>query len=119
MKDKAVGILDQNRIMAISTVRPDGWPQCTLVGYANEDILIYFIVSRQSQKLANIQKDDRVSLVVGRDFHDPSTIKALSIAAHASEISDAKQRQRALNMLLQRHPGLKKLEPPDPSHSAV
>lgn len=119
MKDKAVGILDQNRIMAISTVRPDGWPQSTLVGYANEDILIYFIVSRQSQKLANIQKDDRVSLVIGRDFHDPSTIKALSIAAHASEISDAKQRERAVNTLLERHPGLKKLELPAPSHSAV
>lgn len=119
MKEKAVGILDQNRLMAISTVRPDGWPQCTLVGYANEDILIYFIVSRQSQKLANIEKDDRVSLVVGRDFHDPSAIKALSMAAHASEIRDAKQRKRAVDMLLERHPGLRKLEPPNPSHSAV
>ena len=119
MKEKAIAILDENRLMAISTVRPDGWPQCTMVGYANDDILIYFIVSRQSQKLANIEKDDRVSLVVGRDFHDPSTIRALSIAAHASEVRDPKQRKQAVNMLLERHPGLRKLEPPDPSHSAV
>ena len=119
MKEKAIAILDENRLMAISTVRPDGWPQCTLVGYANDGILIYFIVSRQSQKLANIEKDDRVSLVVGHDFHDPSTIKALSIAAHASEVRDAKQRKQAVDMLLQRHPGLRRLEPPDPSHSAV
>jgi nitroimidazol reductase NimA-like FMN-containing flavoprotein (pyridoxamine 5'-phosphate oxidase superfamily) len=119
MKDKAVGILDQNRIMAISTVRPDGWPQCTMVGYANEDILLYFIISRQSQKFANIALDDRVSLVVGKDFHDPKTIKALSIAAHASEVRDAKQRKRAVELLLDRHPGLKRLEPPEPSHAAV
>lgn len=119
MQGKAVDILDQNRIMAIATVRPDGWPQATMVGFANEDILIYFVVSRQSQKFANIQRDDRVSLVVGRDFHDPSTIKAVSIAAHASEVKDAKQRKRAVDLVLDRHPGLRKLEPPDPSHSAV
>jgi nitroimidazol reductase NimA-like FMN-containing flavoprotein (pyridoxamine 5'-phosphate oxidase superfamily) len=119
MKEKAIAILDANRLMAISTVRPDGWPQCTMVGYANEDILLYFVISRESQKFANITEDDRVSLVVGRDFHDPRTIEALSIAARASEVRDPKQRQRALALLLERHPGLKGLEPPHPEHSAV
>ena len=119
MKDKAVGILDENRLMAIATVRPDGWPQATMVGYANEDILVYFVISRESQKFANITRDDRVSLVIGRDFHDPRTIKALSIAARASEVRDPKQRERALALLLGRHPGLKGLEPPQPEHSAV
>ena len=119
MKDKAVDILDQNRLMAISTLRADGWPQCTMVGYANDDILIYFVISRLSQKFANIERDDRVSLVVGRDFHDPSTIKALSIAARASEVRDEKQRRKAVDLLLERHPGLRRLEPPSPDHSAV
>jgi hypothetical protein len=40
MKDKAVAILDENRLMAVATARADGWPQNTLVGYANEDILL-------------------------------------------------------------------------------
>lgn len=119
MQNKAIAILDENRLMAIATLRPDGWPQTTMVGYANEDLLIYFIVSRQSQKFANIERDDRVSLVIGKDFHDPSTIKGLSIAAHASEIRDEKQRQRAVHLLLDRHPALRKLEPPEPDHSAV
>lgn len=119
MKQKAVDILQDSRLMAIATLRPDGWPQATMVSYANEGILIYFVVSRQSQKFANIECDDRVSLVIGRDFHDPATIKALSIAARASEVRDPKQRQRAIRLLLDRHPGLKKLERPDPDHSAV
>ena len=119
MEQRAVEILDKNRLMALSTLRPDGWPQTTFVGYANEGLLLYFVVSRDSQKFANIQKDDRVSLVVGRDFHDPSTIKALSIAAHASEVTDKTQRKRAVELLLERRPGLRKLEPPQPSHSAV
>jgi nitroimidazol reductase NimA-like FMN-containing flavoprotein (pyridoxamine 5'-phosphate oxidase superfamily) len=119
MKEKAIDILTENRVMAIATLRPDGWPQATMVSYANEDILIYFIVSRQSQKFANIERDDRVSLVIGRDFHDPSTIKALSIAARASEVRDPGQRQRAAKLLLERHPGLNKLERPDAGHSVV
>ena len=119
MRDKAVAILDQNRLMAIATVRPDGWPQTTMVGYANEDIVLYFIISRQSQKFANIQKDDRISMAIGRDFHDPATIRALSIAARASEVRDAEQRERAIGLLRAGHPGLKRLEPPDPSHAAV
>jgi nitroimidazol reductase NimA-like FMN-containing flavoprotein (pyridoxamine 5'-phosphate oxidase superfamily) len=119
MKDKAIRILEQNRLMAIATARPDGWPQCTMVSYANEDILLYFVVSRTGQKFANIERDERVSLAIGRDFHDPATINALSIAAHASEVRDATQRERAVKLLLERHPGLSRLEPPDPAHSAV
>jgi len=119
MEQKAIEILDQNRLMALATARPDGWPQNTMVGYANEGLLLYFVISRQSQKFVNIKKDDRVSLVIGRDFHDPATIKALSIAARASEVTDANQRKQAVTQLLERHPGLRRLEPPDPSHSAV
>jgi nitroimidazol reductase NimA-like FMN-containing flavoprotein (pyridoxamine 5'-phosphate oxidase superfamily) len=119
MQEKAVSILNENRIMAIATMRADGWPQSTLVGYANNEQLIYFVVSREGQKFANIQRDDRVSLSIGRDFHDPSSIRALSISGHASEITDAAQRERAVEMLLSRHPGLRRLEPPAPSHSAV
>ena len=119
MKDKAIDILDANRLMAIATIREDGWPQNTIVSYANEEILIYFVVSRASQKFANISRNDRVSLVIGRDFHDPSTIRALSIAARASEVSDPRQRERAVKLLLERHPGLARLERPEPGHSAV
>ena len=75
MKDKAIAILDENRLMAFATARPDGWPQATMVSYANEDLLIYFVISRASQKFANIARDDRVSLVIGHDFHDPATIR--------------------------------------------
>jgi nitroimidazol reductase NimA-like FMN-containing flavoprotein (pyridoxamine 5'-phosphate oxidase superfamily) len=59
MEQKAIEILDQNRLMALATARPDGWPQNTMVGYANEGLLLYFVISRQSQKFVNIKKDDR------------------------------------------------------------
>ena len=36
MEQPAIGILNSNRIMTIATVRPDGWPQATIVGYATK-----------------------------------------------------------------------------------
>ena len=98
MEQQAAEILYQYRLMAIATLRADGWPQATLVNYANEGLLLYFIISLQSQKYANIQRDSRVSIVVGRDFDDPSQINALSIAANASEVRDPKQRDRAIRI---------------------
>lgn len=119
MERKAIGILDVNRVMTIATVRPDGWPQATMVGYANEGLLIYFIVSRSGQKFANIARDPRVSLTIGRDFDEPSEIKALSIAANADEVRDPEQRERAIDLLLGRHPALAKLPRPTPERSAI
>ena len=119
MKAKAVQILEANRIMAIATVRPDGWPQTTIVGYAHEDTLLYFTISRTGQKFANIQRDNRVSIAIGRDFHDPKNITGLSMAAHASEVTDSGQRRRALKLLLNRHPGLEHLDPRSLDEAAV
>ena len=119
MDRKAIGILDRHRLMTIATLRADGWPQATMVNYANEGLLLYFIISRQSQKYANIQRDSRVSIVIGRDFPDPREIQALSIAANASEVLDPKQWEHAIDLILARHPALAALGRPDLAHSAV
>ena len=119
MIERAVKILEANRIMSIATLRDDGWPQATIVGYAHEGILLYFAISRTSQKFANIQRDNRVSLAIGRDFHDPAAIRGLSIAARASEVTDQRQRVRAAKLLLSQHPGLKKLDEEDLEGTAV
>ena len=119
MEAKAIEIMNAHRLMAIATTRPDGWPQVTMVSYANDGLLIYFAISRHSQKFANIAEDDRVSIAIGRDFQDPRSIRALSIAAHASEVRDAAQREQAIDLILERHPGLAKLPRPDNARAAV
>jgi len=119
MEDRAVEILNAHRLMAISTLMPAGHPQTTLVGYANDGLLIYFIVSRTGQKFANIQRDQRVAIAIGHDVDDPKEIKELAISAVASEVTDPDQRAHAIDLLLDRRPGLRKLPRPDPSKSAV
>ena len=45
--------------------------------------------------------------------------KGLSIAANASEVQDPGQRDRALDLVVSRHPGLATFPRPNPAHSAV
>ena len=119
MLDDAVRILDANRIMAISTVRPDGWPQTTIVGYANDGLQIYFMIFRASQKFANIEKDDRVSFAVGAEPTDVGNITAVYSSAHACEVTEVAERDRAWNLLAKRHPNLRDFIPPPQSETAM
>lgn len=119
MEEKAVKILDSHRTMAISTVRPDGWPQTTIVGYANDGLLIYFLISRSSQKLANIQRDDRVAVAIGNEPRDMSEAKAVYAGALASEVTDSKQREHAWHLLAHRHPNLADFDLPQKSDAAM
>ena len=105
--------------MAIATVRPDGWPQTTIVGYANDGLLLYFLISRSSQKLANIQHDDRVSVAIGEEPGDFRRLKAVYAGARASEVTDPKQRELAWRLLMQRHPNLRDFDLPDRSEAAM
>jgi hypothetical protein len=50
IKRKILALLDQHRIMTIATLRPDGWPQTTTVGYANEGLTLYFLCGRIARR---------------------------------------------------------------------
>lgn len=114
-----IRILDTHRIMAVSTLRPDGWSQTTFVGYANVGLTIYFLVFRSSQKFANMQRDDRVSLAIGEEPRDVRELNAVYAGAHASELTDANAREDAWQLLRQRHPNLANFDLPEPSDAAM
>jgi len=60
IRQKILALLDQHRIMTIATLRLDGWPQATTVGYANEGLTLYFLCGPESQKAASLARDERV-----------------------------------------------------------
>ncbi|HET9399265.1 MAG TPA: pyridoxamine 5'-phosphate oxidase family protein [Sphingomicrobium sp.] len=119
MEEPALSILGDHRIMAISTVRPDGWPQTTIVGYANEGWAIYFMIFRSSQKFTNIERDNRVSVAISGATDYLSDIKAVYAGAHAFEVTDAKERERAWKLLMDRHPNLADFGSPDLTQTAL
>lgn len=118
-ENDAIRILDTHRIMAVSTQRPDGWSQTTFVGYANVGLTIYFLIFRSSQKFANMQRDDRISLAIGKEPRDISELNAVYAGARVSEITDAEARQDAWRALKERQPNLASFDLPDPSQAAL
>ena len=115
----AIRILDSHRVMAVATNRPDGWPQNTIVGYANLGLLIYFVVFRSSQKLANIQRDGRIAIAVGHEPAGLNALQAVYAGAETAEVSDEAEKERAWNLLAERHPNLSGLDLPALADAAV
>jgi nitroimidazol reductase NimA-like FMN-containing flavoprotein (pyridoxamine 5'-phosphate oxidase superfamily) len=91
---------------SIATLRPDGWPQATTVGYANDGLTIYFASGPDSQKAANLARDDRVSLTIDHDTPQVMEITGLSMAAHARPVVDPAEASKAFHTLRLKYPQL-------------
>jgi nitroimidazol reductase NimA-like FMN-containing flavoprotein (pyridoxamine 5'-phosphate oxidase superfamily) len=106
VEQAAVKILNAHRIMAISTVRPDGWPQTTVVGYANHGFELVFLIFRSGQKFANIQHNNKIAIAVAAEPAELSELQAVYAGAEAHEITDPAEREQAWRMLMERHSNL-------------
>jgi nitroimidazol reductase NimA-like FMN-containing flavoprotein (pyridoxamine 5'-phosphate oxidase superfamily) len=104
MKQKIQALLDDHRIMTIATLRPDGWPQATTVGYVNEGLTLWFLCGLESQKAKNLAHDDRVSITIDHDTPDIMAITGLSMAARAYRVSDRAEAEKVLRMLPLKYP---------------
>ena len=100
IRQQILAILDQHRIMTVATLRPDGWPQATTVGYANEGLTLYFLCGPDSQKAANLARNDRVSLTIDHDTPQVMEITGLSMAARAQLVVDPTEAENALRLLM-------------------
>ena len=116
---KIQSLLDHHRNMTIATLRPDGWPQATTVGYANDGLTLYFLCGPDSQKAANLARDDRVSLTIDDDTPQVMEITGLSMAAHAQVVADPVEQEKALQLLMQRYPPQGTLPLPMPTPADV
>lgn len=118
-KQKILQLLDQHRIMTIATLRPDGWPQATTVGYVNEGLTLYFLCGPTSQKAANLAQDNRVSVTIDHDTPDVMAITGLSMAARAQPVTDPARVEEILLLLAGKYPDQAPLPGPMPGPSDV
>lgn len=119
MQQTAIEILNANRIMTVATVRPDGWPQATMVGYANDGLLLYFLIYRTSQKFGNIAHNEKISIAVGKEPAELRQIKAVYAGCTVEEVTDLSERSKAWMLLAERHPNLTDLAPPQQDEVAT
>jgi nitroimidazol reductase NimA-like FMN-containing flavoprotein (pyridoxamine 5'-phosphate oxidase superfamily) len=119
IKQTILQLLDSHRIASVATLRPDGWPQATTVGYVNEGFSIYFLCAPDSQKAHNLAHDDRVSLTINDDPSDIMRISGLSVAGHAHPVEDRAEAARILGLIPLRYPDCPPLPMPMPTPDQV
>lgn len=98
-----IALLVRERLLNLGVNRPDGWPQVTTVGYVNEGLNLYFVTGRESQKLANLQADSRVSLTI----HTVAAVEGavgVSMSGHAHEVTEPAEIERINRMIFERWP---------------
>lgn len=99
-----IDILDRTADMTVATVRPDGFPQATVVSYVHDDLTIYFMTVTATQKARNIQKCDKVSMTMTPPYDNWNVIEGLSMGGHASVVTDPKEKRRVEELMTQRFP---------------
>jgi len=112
-------LLDQHRIMTVATLRHDGWPQATTVGYANDGLRLYFLCGLDSQKATNLAADNRLSLTIDHDTPQVMEITGLSMAARAEAVVDAAEGEKAMRMLMEKYPQQNSVPFPMPKFGEV
>jgi len=63
---KLQSFLDEERILQVATIGPNGWPHLVPMWYVMEGDRIVFRSFTRSQKIANLRRDPRLTVVVER-----------------------------------------------------
>lgn len=104
LHQKILALLDGHRIMTVATLRPDGWPQATTVGYVNEGLTLWFLCGKDSQKAQNLAADNRVSVTIDHDTPDIMAITGLSMAARAERVTDEAEARKVIALMPLKYP---------------
>jgi len=114
-----LGLLAEHDSLTLATLRRDGYPQATTVGYVNDGLTLYVGVGADSQKAANIARDPRISLTVDRDYEDWGRIQGLSMGGRAELVADDAEIRTALGLMEDKFPQIRELLGPDPDLSEM
>jgi hypothetical protein len=65
---EAASFLERERVVNVSTLGRDGWPHMTALWYVMRDSEPWVWTYRKSQKVKNLERDDRATLLVESGF---------------------------------------------------
>ena len=109
LRAKIVEVLQSQHLMTLATLRPDGYPQASILNYIADDITLYFATDAASQKVANIGFNNKVSVAIAVETEDFYKLSGLSMTGVARRILD-KEAAAEFKAIVD-HPGIDILSP--------
>ncbi|MCW2598393.1 MAG: hypothetical protein JWM02_222 [Frankiales bacterium] len=85
--DEIVAFIDQSRTATMATIGPDGVPHLVAMWFAVIDGQIWFETKGRSQKVVNLRRDDRITVLI-ESGHTYNELKGISLEGHAVVVDD-------------------------------
>ena len=85
--DEVVEFLEQQRVVNIATIGPNGMPHLVAMWYALVDGAIVFETKAKSQKVQNLRRDPRISCLVEAG-HTYDTLRGVELEGTAEIVED-------------------------------
>lgn len=105
-REFVLNIIGNAKDLTLATVRQDGYPQATTVGFASDGLTLYVGIGKDSQKADNIRHNNKVSVAINTDYQDWNHIKGLSMGGIAEIMNDPDEIKHATDCMLRRFPQL-------------
>jgi uncharacterized protein YhbP (UPF0306 family) len=119
LKAKILKVLQSQHLMTLATIRPDGYPQATILNYIADGLTLYFATDAASQKVGNIRLNNKVSVAIANQTEDFYKLSGLSLSGLATRILDQDVAERLSLRLFRKLPQSKRFVPQDPRQLAV
>ena len=119
LKTKILKVLQSQHLMTLATIRPDGYPQATILNYIADGLTLYFATDAASQKVGNIRLNNKVSVAIANQTEDFYKLSGLSLSGLATRILDQDVAERLSLRLFRKLPQSKRFVPQDPRQLAV
>lgn len=119
LRAKILQVLQSQHLMTLATVRPDGYPQATIVNYINDDLTLYFATDAASQKAGNIKLNNKVSIAISNQTEDFFKLSGVSMAGIATRITEEAAADEMSLRLFRKLPQSKRFVPEDPRQLSV
>jgi len=102
-------LLDRTHDLTLATLRPDGYPQATVLSFVHDGLTLYAGIGIDSQKAHNIRQHDKVSATITPPYADWREIRGLSLAGRAAMVGEPDENEHAADLMLFRFPQLRQL----------
>ncbi len=119
LRSKILEVLGSQHLMTLATVRPDGFPQATVVNYVNDDFTVHFATDAASQKVGNIKLNNKVSVAIANQTENFYKLSGLSMSGLATRVFDKDAADEISTRLFQRLPQSRRFVPQDRKQLAV
>ncbi len=105
-------LLEEARVVHTATIGPEGQPHLVPMWYALEDDAIVYTTYGKSQKVKNLDRDPRITLLVeaGESYN---TLRGMSMEGIAELGTEPRDTARIMNMVASRYSG-ERVSDPEP-----